>query len=618
MQLRAGVLGAWTAPDPRRARMAALLLDGDAGGGVRLDTDDFTEIRSPHPSVAPGPLPRFGRRRTFRTTVPAPARHRLGWRGRHARGGPPAVRTGAPVEDLPMMATMATAYSFLTLILCLLAGGGNDLLDYLPSEAYWAEKGVTVSVESMIAQLGAPAEQDVAELVAELGSPDPAARDEAAAKILAAGPGALAQVQAAADSPDAEVRRRARTLARQLGATAVEQAVRRLMAIRTLGELGKPEGAAALQPLLASKELFVAEYARAAIDAIEGGRPAVRRAAAPPVLDDVWLLPAQCRTVGQLVPRGGSESGPIGFAELMAAVRTGQGDDGDDDGDSGVDEESVAGVTRMVLALAEQVGNVRIDAVTIGIAGNPVPTDPGQKPGSVTVIVRGLYDAERARTLARSERVSAREVEGVEVFEPDGEQAWLMPSDTLFVFTASPDPDALPLAEMVAVANGGTGTLGGVDGMRKLVGTVDTKQVLWGAAIVTPEQRDLPAAGAFDTITLVGSRQEKSTLRLAIRAQGSDAARVKEAATIVKRHAEESAEFLEGMQVAPIVTLAVELLKSVKVDAPGTTATVTASLRATPAGILSLPMMSDADYERNAEPVAPHPRLQRPAAKEPE
>src|SRR4051812_3964169 len=100
---------------------------------------------------------------------------------------------------------MAEAYSFLTLLLCLLTGGGNDLLDYLPTESYWREKKVEVSVAQMVAQLAEKPAADVAALVKDLGSPDAATRDDAAAKIRAAGTSAMKPLQDAAQSPDVEL-----------------------------------------------------------------------------------------------------------------------------------------------------------------------------------------------------------------------------------------------------------------------------------------------------------------------------------------------------------------------------------------------------------------------------
>src|SRR5262245_31879561 len=146
----------------------------------------------------------------------------------------------------------AVVYSFVAFVLSLITGGANDLLDYLPSDAYWAQKDVQVSVEAMIRELAEkPAGQDVAKLIADLGSPDAETRDKAALQIREGGTRAtFAALLEAGESPDAEIRRRARMLMQQIGADETQRSVRRLMAIRTLGELGKPEATAALKPLL--------------------------------------------------------------------------------------------------------------------------------------------------------------------------------------------------------------------------------------------------------------------------------------------------------------------------------------------------------------------------------
>src|SRR5207253_10196799 len=105
-----------------------------------------------------------------------------------------------------------------------LGGGANDLLDMVHTDSYWKAKQVTVSVEQLIADAtaGAPANADAA-------------------------------------TPQAA-------------------SVRRLMAIRTLGEMKKDEGLATLQSLVDSKEPFVGDYAKSAIASIQGkpiARPGV-------------------------------------------------------------------------------------------------------------------------------------------------------------------------------------------------------------------------------------------------------------------------------------------------------------------------------------------------------
>ena len=506
---------------------------------------------------------------------------------------------------------MATTYSYLSLLLCLLTGGGNDLLDYALSDAFWREKKVEVSFDAMVAELADKAGPDVAALIPDLGSPNAEKRDKALLTIREAGGAATKALTEAADSPDAEVRRRARTLLRQIGGDEIERGVRRLMAIRTLGEMRKPEALPVLKPLLTSKEPFVAEYAQASIDRIDGKvASANARAPAAGVDGDVWLLPAECRTLGQLVPRRGT---PLGTSELMASFKQGlAGATGKPQSDA-EKEQRAADVTRMVLALADKIGNVRVDAASFGISGTLVPTAGGPDapdPGYLAVVIRGRYHSEWARTLARSEKVPAQEVDGVEVYQPDGETAWMMPSDELFVFVASDGDIDSAIKSLASAAKAGKPPVNasGDDTRRKLIETIDTKQaVLWAAAAVTPEQKKLPVAEAFDTITLLGSREGKA-LKLAMTARGSDSAKVAEAVKQIDKHAKDSIEFMAGIHGISLIDLSVQLLRSVEVKAEDTTATLTAKIEATPAAILSFPDLQDEGRE-TPEEVPAHPRL---------
>ena len=207
------------------------------------------------------------------------------------------------------------------LMLLLSRGGGNDLLDYMPADAYWRIKGVTVTVERM---------------VAELATAEP-------------GDGAQAK------------------------------AVRRLMALRALGELKEAEALPALRPLLESKDLFVADYARQAIAAIEG-KPSVRpRPAEAALWKDLCLLPARCSIVGQARPPAG---GPVAFDKLLKDAETvlpPMPDPG----------AALHEWAKVLVTVAERVGNVRLDGATVGVGEKP-----GDRTGSLVAIGRGLYDPE--------------------------------------------------------------------------------------------------------------------------------------------------------------------------------------------------------------------------------
>jgi hypothetical protein len=495
---------------------------------------------------------------------------------------------------------MATAYSFLTLILCLLTGGGNDLLDYLPTEAYWNEKGVTVSVEAMIAELAEKPGGDITPFIADLGSPDAATRDEATNKIREkGGVHALSALKEAAESPDAEVRKRARGLLHDIGAKQIAEGVRRLMAIRTLGEIGKADAIEAIKPLLQSKELFEPDYAQTAIDQIEGKKSPAARAVAANVADDVWLLPQACRTVGQLVPRRGS---PLGFAEFLAAVK------GTDSERKSADAETT---TQWILTLAEMLGNVRIDAVTYGIQGNPFGFDATpHRPSSLALVVRGRFHADWLRSVLRARQIVSSKVNDMDVFDLDGASVCIMPSDEQLIYLAGRSTDELPIKEITTSLAEGKGPLAADESMRKLVESIPGKQVLWGAALVSDDQREIPVFGAFDTVTLLGTREGK-TLTLKMTGVGSDPDKISEAAAEVKKHAQTSAEFLSGIKGFNVIALATELLQSVKVETQDQRATLTATLETTPAAILSLPALSDDGPEEKPKGPPAHPRLKR-------
>ena len=149
----------------------------------------------------------------------------------------------------------------LLFLLSTIMGTGTDLLDYVPSDDYWKAKGVTaVTVEALLKELEPPkAGADISKLVPDLGSPDAKVRDAAAAKVRAMGPGVIPQLKELAKHDDPEVAGRARLLITEIGNAAKSTQVRRLMAIRTLGEKKAKEALPRLAELVRSSEPFVAD-----------------------------------------------------------------------------------------------------------------------------------------------------------------------------------------------------------------------------------------------------------------------------------------------------------------------------------------------------------------------
>src|SRR4029450_7599275 len=93
-----------------------------------------------------------------------------------------------------------------------------------------------------------------------------------------------------------------------------------------------------------------------------------------PMKQDLWLLPANCAVVGQFSPRGGLAV-PFDRALAKMDIRAEQ------------KEERLQSLTETVLALAERVGNMRVDGVSVGLSG-----DISDRSGFLVAVLRGQFD----------------------------------------------------------------------------------------------------------------------------------------------------------------------------------------------------------------------------------
>src|SRR3954468_13520539 len=122
---------------------------------------------------------------------------------------------------------------FLIFTLLLGGGTGNDLLDLIPTDVYWKVKDVEPTVPNLMLELNSIKADDTSKAVA----------------------------------------------------------VRRLMAIRALGELKTPDAVNSLKAQLENKDMCVADYAQHAIDLIEG-KPSAHSSGVPPdrMKQDLYML----------------------------------------------------------------------------------------------------------------------------------------------------------------------------------------------------------------------------------------------------------------------------------------------------------------------------------------
>jgi hypothetical protein len=460
---------------------------------------------------------------------------------------------------------MMSMSGMMMLMLMVGGGGGNDLVDYIDTNTYWALQSVEVTLPAMKEQLTGLNAEAAAGLAKDLIGDDEAKASAAVNKIKLIGIAAMPHLEKAAKDAQGKPDNAARVqnLIGELYKNLQGPDVRRLMAIRTLGELKKTGALAILKPLLKSKKPFEAEYAAAAIATING--KVFKRPSLTPKerMKDVYLLPAGCGLVGQaLMPPGK----PVDITKTIKAMGNVGGQD---------PQQMLKQLTSVLTDAAGRVGNVRIDAVTLGLADNV-----GNNTGFAVIIVRGRYNTKAVREmLLQIGRTKTETIDNVEVFKPDNNVAIFMPSSDRLVLVAGPRKEQIPVAQMIAAVKAGKGALTADSDIGKLIKGVDTSSSVWAAVKMSDAYRQTPMLAPFDTVTLT-SKIVKDAHNFKITATGSDAEKVAQAVKEFDGHITEGRqELTKQAERMPMIKPIADLLNSVKTTTDGTKATVTASLK---------------------------------------
>ncbi len=504
---------------------------------------------------------------------------------------------------------MGMGFGMMELLMLLLSGGGwgNDLLDYLPTSAYWKARGVEITVERMTAELAVAEPADLAQLIRDLGAEKHEVREAASAKLRALGPVAIPALKKAAEADDPEVRTRARELLGGLSGGAQANAIRRLMAIRTLGELKKPEAAAALRPLLEAKEPFVADYAARAIAAIEGKAHERAAASREMLWRDLCLLPANCGVVAQMrMPGGQTASFEEALKAMLPALPGGQ--------DVG---KAVNELTKGVSAVAERVGNLRIEGLTLGVADSV-----GNEKGFVVVVARGRYDAAAVNAAFTQLNLNPSKVEDMDVFGPEREIRLIPCSNERFIFTAGPSNEHLPLKELAAALQANADKPALPAKMLDLIKGLDPDAPVWAAVVVSDAYRQASFLAPYDIITATGKNAEGGALAITLTAVGKDPEAIKGAVGTVEKGIKDGIAEIKKIPaggdfglgaVKPMMDKVADFLESIRIANAGTKVTMTATLKGQAAALM-MPMFMLFSVRR-----APHEDVQAvpaPAVKE--
>ncbi len=395
---------------------------------------------------------------------------------------------------------MISPVMFPILLLVFAGGGGNDLLDFVPSDAYFKAAKIEVTVPALSALLEAPV-------------------------------------------PEGAARR--------------GDSARRQMALRALGELGDDGALPLIAKYVGSDDPLVADYARAARAAIEGKEYRREGASEEDLRLDLSCLPSGVGVIGRVTMKPGA---PLDVVEQLALVGKAEGWDA---------AEMESEVVRKIGEMVSQIGNLRLHALTFGLAGKV-----GNDTGFLVLIARGLYD-HKALSAMLGDRIGGvrRKAGGLTFHELDSNNMYVAPvSDQQLVFIAGASTDQMPLAEVGAKvsAGGGDFTIGKT--LAKLLDKADKGTPGWALVEVTESYRESPFLKPFDTLSLQ-AKEVGGRLKFTVSGLGTDAAAVAKVVARLNGELEKAREAVrEEMEEAdgfPGDTMVKEILEATSITADG-------------------------------------------------
>jgi len=398
-------------------------------------------------------------------------------------------------------------------------GGGNHLLDYIPSDYYWKSKNIEMTADTMLLQLQPPPAQDVSRLIDKLSADNPDERVAAARKLQAIGGPALSQLQTASQSEDPGVATLAATLISQINTASKPTTVRRLMAIRALGEMKNADALPMLDKLVGSKEPMVGEYASRSVAQIQDKpAPQANSTLLAGRRDDLAILPATSGAVGQA--SANTDFFPHDqIAKFIDSIKLPQrgvpGPGGQGVVIQNAERDRVCEqLMRTLLYIAETNGDIRFDAMTWAVADQV-----GPNAGWVVVVFRGVYDSAALAAKLPAD-LKPQDVNGIRAYEI-GNFAVIPVSDDRLIVIGGAQRNVLPVDAVTSAIKTGKGGFADDIALGKIIKTIDTDGPLWLAVNVGDSYRPVPVLGRLDNFTLVGTRNSKGLQLKAIGASSN-------------------------------------------------------------------------------------------------
>ncbi len=397
--------------------------------------------------------------------------------------------------------------TIIVLVMTTLLGGapGNDLLSFIPTESYWKAKDVQVTVPNLLLELNSVRPED-------------------------------------ATKPTA---------------------VRRLMAIRALGELKSADALNTLNQQLTSKEMSVADYAQRAIDQIQGKPLKTFFAVQPGIMrKDLYMLPEHCARLDR-----------YGFANRGALEPKKLNPANPDDASAADQKTKVDAFITGLINLAETTGNIRADGVTIGLADTV-----GENEGFFVMYVRGQYDHKAVADAIRPQMPNAKTGGDLE-FMTMADFGCAAPSDDLFILASGP-ANNVPIDEVGDAFKEGKGKIDSNTDLMDVIKTINITQPAWAALAVTDSYKQAAATGRnLKSITLIGKAAEHG-IAYTVTAAGVDADGAKSAADALTAFTNDSkGEVNHNAEQDPTYQPLSDLVNSIEIKSDGSKVTATATMK---------------------------------------
>ena len=473
---------------------------------------------------------------------------------------------------------MAMGFSFILMLVA--SNGGGELLQLADTQSYWQLQGGQPATAALIAYVStSPADANtdkIDSLIKQLGATTFADREKATQALIKIGDAARNAVKKALEHEDPEIRIRAELVLEKLIGDDQADYIRTLMAIRTLGDLRTKDALPELEKLTQSTKPFVASYAARAIANITG-EPFAAAPIEPKVLEsDLMLLPKTCNVVAQFKAIGSDAM------DLDSILQQGMLP-------PGTDATMIkAQTTKRIIEVAHRVGNLRMDAMTIGVSGKANTNE-----FSVVGLARGEYNADAfiATIKKESHRAEMRTEGSLRILKPDNGIAIIFIDNHSLAFVAAKDTDAA-IEGIVKTLQTAKGDLAENVSLMKLVNRVDRKaHVAWAAANLDESYRVIDELKPIDTMILTINRDAKHT-KMHLEIEGQDAEAL---AKTVESTQQQLAKVMQQMQaMAAMIPAAQKLVNALKTMKPlqeGGKVSVDFQMEGNPAGLMTMVSM---------------------------